>query len=54
MDTFQGTALVLATFRGQATPIPNATLQLDGFTTSIDTDGDGLLNYIELAQGTDP
>jgi len=29
-------------------------LRLDGFNTSIDTDGDGLLNYIELAQGTDP
>lgn len=54
MDTVQGTALVLATFSGTATPIENGTLQLQGFSTDHDADNDGIQNYLELAQGTDP
>lgn len=53
-DTFGGTPLVLATFSGQATPVANGTLQLQDFSTQHDADNDGVLNHLELEQGTDP
>ncbi len=53
-DTYQGSAVVLATFDGEATPVANGTLDLQGFSIDIDTDDDGTPNYLELAQGTDP
>ena len=53
-DTFQGESVVLATFNGRATPSAGETLQLEGFSLQLDADNDGVANYIELAQGSDP
>ena len=53
-DTFQGQSVVLATFGGAATPSAGETLQLEGFSLQIDTDNDGIANFVELSQGSDP
>ena len=53
-DTVDGQSLTLATFSGAVQPVAGGTLQLQGFSLEHDADDDGVLNYIELAQGTDP
>ena len=53
-DTFNGESVVLATFGGEAQPVAGETLQLEGFTLDLDTDNDGIENYLELAAGSDP
>ena len=53
-DTFLGDTIPLATFSGQAQPSAGETLQLEGFSLQLDTDNDGVFNYLELAQGSDP
>lgn len=53
-DTLMNDVITLATFNGQAQPSAGETLQLEGFSLQIDTDNDGIFNYLELAQGSDP
>ena len=53
-DTFQGDVISLATFSGNAMPSAGETLQLEGFSLQLDEDNDGIANYLELAQGSDP
>jgi len=53
-DTFMSETVPLATFIGQAQPSAGETLQLEGFSLQLDTDNDGVFNYIELAEGSDP
>ncbi len=53
-DTFAGQAVTLATFSPTITPIAGGIYVLQNFDYNHDTDNDGILNYIELNQGSDP
>ncbi len=54
MDTFQSRALTLATFTAPVETAAGRTVNLDNFSLRHDADEDGVFNYLELEQGTDP
>lgn len=53
-DNYQGQVVTLATFSGDAVPTEGETLTLQGFSNLLDADNDGILNFAELAQGSNP
>jgi len=53
-DTFQGQALTLASFAAGVQPVDGQVFNLENFSLIHDEDNDGVFNYVELAQGTDP
>jgi len=53
-DNYLGQVVPLATFSANVMPTNGETLTLQGFSNSLDADNDGVLNYVELAQGSDP
>jgi len=53
-DTVQLQALTLATFTAPVQVVAGQTVNLDNFSLRHDQDMDGVFNYLELEQGTDP
>ena len=53
-DTYQGSVLTLASFSAGVQPIEGSIFNLQNFSLLHDDDGDGVLNYLEIEQGTDP
>jgi len=53
-DTFQSQPVTLATFAAGVQPVEGQVFNLEDFSLLHDDDNDGVFNYLELAQGTDP
>ena len=53
-DTVQGQVLTLADFDNVLQPVSGQTFALQNFSLEHDDDSDGIQNYLELQQGSDP
>ena len=53
-DTFQSRSVTLASFIANVQPADGQVFNLEDFSLVHDEDNDGVLNHLELAQGTDP
>ena len=53
-DTVQGQVLTLADFDNVLQPVSGQTFALQNFSLEHDDDSDGIQNYLELEQGSDP